>query len=117
MDTLLLDRTTWDLVIDAAGNIAMASNPYSLAQDAASAIRLFQAELWYDVAKGVPYWGSILGQSPPPISLMKAKFETAALTVPGVVQAKCYITSFTVRKIGGQVQVTDTFGKISTAAF
>lgn len=117
MDTLLLDRTKWDLVADAAGNIAMASNPYALAQDAASAIRLFQAELWYNVAKGVPYWTDILGQSPPPISLIKAEFEAAALTVPDVVQAKCFITSFTERTIGGQVQVTDTAGKISTAAF
>lgn len=117
MDTLLLDRTKWDLVIDAKGNIAMASDPYSLAQDAASAIRLFAAELWYNVNKGVPYWGDILGQSPPPISLMKAKFEAAALTVPGVVAAKCFITTFTDRKIGGQVQVTDTLGNISAAAF
>lgn len=117
MDTLLLDRTKWDLVIDASGNIAMASAPYALAQDAASAIKLFLGELWYDVSQGVPYWGEILGQSPPPIALIKAKFEAAAKTVPGVVTAKCFITSFTERTIGGQVQVTDVLGNISTAAF
>lgn len=115
--TLLLDTLTWDLVVDINGNIAKASAPYALAQDAASAIKLFKGELWYNVVPGVPYWQDILGASPPPYSLMKAKFEAAALTVPGVVEAKCIISSFSHRNIGGQVQVTDTFGNISAAAF
>jgi hypothetical protein len=37
----LPDRSTWDLVLGASGNIAEASAPYALAQDAASAIQLF----------------------------------------------------------------------------
>lgn len=117
MDTLLLDRSKWDLVADANQNIAMASAPYSLAQDAASAIRTFIGEVWYDVLKGVPYWTEILGESPPPIALMRAKFVAAAMTVPGVVEAQCFITKFTDREIGGQVQVTDALGRLSTAAF
>lgn len=117
MKTLLLDRTLWDLVLDIDGNIAVADAPYALAQDAASAIRTFQGECWYDTGLGVPYWTQILGQSPPPVSLMKAKFEGAALTVPGVARAKCFITSFTDRRIGGQVQVTDNSGQVTTAAF
>lgn len=115
--TLLLDTRLWDLVVDINGNIAKAAEPYALAQDAASAIKLFQGELWYNTAPGIPYWGEILGSSPPPFSLMKAKFEAAALTVPGVVEAKCVINSFTHRNISGQVQVTDTAGNISAAAF
>ena len=43
MKTLLLRPDTWDLTLDSAGNIAVAENPYALAQDAASAIKLFQA--------------------------------------------------------------------------
>ena len=39
--TLLLDQTEWDLVLDASGNIALASPPYALAQDVASAVRTF----------------------------------------------------------------------------
>lgn len=31
--TLLLDTLAWDLAVDAAGNIAVATEPYSLAQD------------------------------------------------------------------------------------
>ena len=92
--TLLLDTIAWDLCVDANGNIAVASEPYSLAQDAASAIRLFQGELWYDTTQGVPYWGQILGQWPP-VAVMKAAFISAALTVPGVVSAQCFINTVT----------------------
>ena len=65
MNTLLLDRATWDLCLDAAGNIATASEPYALAQDASSAIRLFVSEAWYDTTQGIPYFTNILGQAPP----------------------------------------------------
>lgn len=106
MKTLLLDVGEWDLVLDVFGNIAVATNPYSLAQDASSAARLFQGELWYDTTKGVPYWSSILGVSPPPISLMKAKYIEAAKTVPDVVDARCFISSVADRRVGGQIQVT-----------
>lgn len=116
MHTLLLDTERWDIVLDAAGNIAVATEPYSLAQDAASAIRLFRGEAWYDTAQGVPYFQQILGQYPP-IQVMKKAFETAALTVPGVVSATCYITGLENRQITGQVQVTDAAGTVTAAGF
>ena len=115
MKTLLVDRTSWDLVLDVSGNIAAAENPYSLAQDAASAIKLYYGELWYNTTKGVPY-KQILGQSPN-ISYLKSKFVAAALTVPDVVAAVCFITSVAGRKVTGQVQVTDKSGVITAAAF
>ena len=71
--TLLLDRGLWDLVLDAYGNVAVAAEPYSLAQDAASAIRTFNGEVYYNTTLGVQYFGPILGQRPP-LSLMKADF-------------------------------------------
>jgi hypothetical protein len=114
MDTLLLDRTLWDLCLDSAGNIAVASGAYALAQDAASAIRLFRGELWYDTTGGIPYFPEILGQSPP-VALMKAEFIAAALTVPGVVSADCFITSIVGRTVTGQVQITDAAGNVAVA--
>lgn len=116
MKTILLDTVLWDLVLDVSGNIAAATNPYALAQDAATAIKLFQGELWYDTAKGIPYWTTILGKTPP-LSLLKQQFVNSALTVPGVVSAKCFISTFTQRVISGQVQVTDSNGQTSVAAF
>lgn len=126
MDTLLLDPNTWDLVLDNAGNIALASAlypaapatglAYAQAQDAASAIRLFQGELYYDNAQGVPYWQEILGHLPS-LALMKAKFTEAALTVPGVVSAKCFIATLSSREVTGQVQITNSAGQTAAAGF
>lgn len=116
MKTLLLNPATWDLLVDAAGNIALADEPYALAQDAASAIKLFQGELWFDTTQGVPYFEQIFGR-PPNIPLIKAKFVTAAKTVPGVLAAVVFITAFEDRGIRGQVQVTNSTGVTTAAAF
>jgi hypothetical protein len=125
MKTLLLDQTNWDLVADASRNIAVASDPYSQAQDAASAIRLFSGELYYDTTQGVPYWdrppqtmnkGRILGFAPP-VNYMRSKFITAAMTVPGVTLARCFIASIVSRLVKGQVQITNENGETSAVSF
>jgi hypothetical protein len=114
--TLLLDTVLWDLVLDTSGNIAVASEPYALAQDAASAIRLFQGELYYDTTQGVPYWTQVLGKTPN-ISLMKQLFANAALTVPGVKAARVFINSVSERRVTGQVQITTATGFSLAANF
>lgn len=116
MRTLLLDRSSWDLVVDAAGNIAMASDPYSQAQDAASAIRTFAGEVYYDTTIGVPYWASVLGGSPS-LSLAKAQFVAAVLVVPGVTSAQCFVSSVVGRTLSGQVQVKTSSGQSAVATF
>jgi hypothetical protein len=116
MNTLLLDAARWDLVLDASGNIAMASDPYALAQDVASAVRLFQGEAWFNTATGVPYFQEVLGQNPP-IQLLQSLIEQAALTVPEVVRAAATITSFENRTITGNVQVTTSSGTTIPVSF
>ena len=117
MNTLLLDPVTWDLVLDAQGNIAVASNPYSLAQDAASQIKLFYGELWYQNNIGVTYWQQILGKLPP-VSVIKSQFVTAAELVPEVVAAQCFISEITSQRVVmGQVQILDDSGNIVAASF
>ena len=115
MSTFLLDLITWDLVLDTAGNIAVADDPYATAQDVASALRLFQGELWYDSTQGVPYLQRILGKLPP-VGFLKAQFEAAAMTVPGVAGATAFITGFNNRTLTGQVQVTMTLGATAAIA-
>jgi hypothetical protein len=115
--TLLLDRTPWDLVLDAEGNIAVASEPYSLAQDAASAIKTYRGEVFWDTSVGVPWLTAIFGKNPS-ISQLKGYFVAAALTVPGVASAQCFITAVTRRTVSGQIQVRSAAtGQVSAATF
>lgn len=104
MRTLLLDVSAWDLVLTASGNIAVADNPYSMAQDAASAVRTFRGEVYYDTLLGMPWFQSILGKFPN-AQVIKASAVAQAFTVPGVVNARCFLTNQGNRELGGQIQV------------
>jgi len=117
MDTLLLDAN-WDLTLDRGGHIAVATGAYAQAQDAASEIKLFQGELYYDTTRGIPYWQQILGKLPP-TSLVKAKWEAAALLVPGTVTAQVFLRSFDrrTRVVVGEVQIRNSVGQRSSTAF
>jgi hypothetical protein len=111
--TLLLDNSYWDLVLDANGDIALATAPYAVAQDVASAVKTFLGEVWYNTTLGVPYFQTILGHAPP-LSVFKAAMVAAALTVPGVVSATCVIEAFAARQVTGQVQFVTTTGQVGT---
>ena len=115
-NSLLLDQSAWDLVIDSAGNIAMGSPPYSLSQDVASAVKTFLGEVWYDTTQGIPYFTEILGHLPP-ASLLTGLIENTALTVPGVVTAQCVINSFNNRDVSGQILFTDENDQTGTVNF
>lgn len=122
MNTLLLDIDLWDLVADASGNIAMATEPYSLAQDVASACRTVLAEVWYDTTLGILYLpstnpGAILGRNPP-LPVLQELLVAAALTVPDVVKATAILQAFNfvTRQATGQVQFTDINGNTNTVS-
>lgn len=113
--SLLLDRTTWDLCLDAAGNLAIASEPYRIAQDVACACQVQKGELWYDTTQGLPYQTSILGYNPP-LGFLKQQYVDAALSVPGVASAQCFIASVVDRELTGQVQFATTSGQTGVVA-
>lgn len=114
--TLYLDNAGWDLQIDGQGNIAVATAPYALVLAAANECRTFRGECFYDQTKGIPYLAQILGKSTP-IEYTKAQLVAAALKVPGVVSARAYLTSTSNRKLGGQIQITDSSGTVTAATF
>jgi hypothetical protein len=87
----------------------LATGDYATAQNVACALRLFRGELWYDTSAGVPYLQQILGKNLPP-SLIKAQFVQAALTVPGVATAVCFLETLHNRTLTAQVQVTTVSG-------
>lgn len=115
-NTLLLDQSAWDLVLDVNGNIALASAPYSIAQDVASALRTFLGECWYNTELGLPYWQQILGDYPP-LQFIKQQMVTQALTIPNVSSAEVNFESFTDRILSGQMQIIDTDGATNNVAF
>jgi len=116
MSTLLLTQDTWDLCVDALGNIAMATAPYSYAQDVASACKLFLGELWYNTSKGVPYLEEILGKLPTEDAL-RLYLTEAALSVDGVVKADVIVNSFDGRTITGNIQFVDINGNTANVGF
>lgn len=115
-NTLLLDQTAWDLVLDVNGNIALAGTPYSIAQDVASAVRTFLGECWFNNDLGVPYWQEILGEFPP-LQFVSQQIQEAAFTIPNVISAEVSFTSFSDRVLEGQILITDTDGVTANVAF
>ncbi len=117
--TLLLDRPTWDLVLDAKGNIAVASEPYSLAQDAASAIKTFLGECYWDTTVGVPLLTKVFAGVAPSLALLKSMLVAAAETVPGVASAQVFLSDASPdRGLSGQVQITSAAtGTVTAATF
>ena len=105
-NTLLLDQSAWDLVLDVNGNIALAGTPYSYAQDVASAVRTFLGECWYNTNLGIPYWQQILGQLPP-IGYIEQQISLEALTIPNIISAEASIVNFVNRAIEGVILITD----------
>lgn len=107
-NTLPLNIDTWDLELDAAGNLNLTTPDVSIAQDVASAIRTFLGECWYDTTLGMPYFGTILGKLPPS-SLIISKIQQAALTISGVVTVKVVGLGLTPQRVlAGTVVVTST---------
>jgi hypothetical protein len=115
-NTLLLDQSAWDLVLDSNNNIALAAAPYSVAQDVASATRTFIGECWYNTSLGIPYWQNILGELPP-LQYISQQMIEQAMTIPNVVSAKVSFQSFVDRSLSGQIQIIDTDGAENNVAF
>ena len=109
--SLLLDTVAWDLCLDAKGNIALASDPYAIAQNVSCACRLFLGELYFDTTKGVPYWTDVFGAAYP-LQLLRADLEAAALAVDGVNSAIVYIEAITERALTGQIQLQTEYGTL-----
>lgn len=109
--TQYLDPDSWDLALDASGNIALASEPYATAQSVANACRLWRGEATFSTNRGMPY-DQILGKQPPQQTVAEW-YEAEAESVPTVVSATAVLQFDRVsRELGGQIQCTLTDGTI-----
>ena len=89
-NTIYLNKKTWDLELDGANNIKIATSHYAVSQDVASALRNWRGECPYNVKLGVPY-NHILGKRPSS-SVVKHLFFSEIIHVPDVVPNSVKIT-------------------------
>lgn len=117
MTSLLLDRTTWDLCVTASRDIAMASAPYCVVQDVATAVRTFAGECWYDTSKGIAYFRLVLGVGQSPAAF-RTQVEATARAVSGVSDARCVLTAIGAdRVLSGSILVTLTTEGTTSVSF
>lgn len=113
--TLKLDTATWDLTLDANGNIAIAEAGYSVAQDVANACLVFAGECYYDNTLGIPWKEDVMGARPTP-GYIARKMEGEAKKLPIVDQALATVFfDKNTRKVRGTIRVTDNDGNTSQA--
>ena len=82
-NTIPLHPDTWDIYLDANGNLELTDPDSSIAQDVASSVRTFEGECWYNNTLGMPYFQAIFGKSPPN-SLVVSNIRDQAFTIVGV---------------------------------
>ncbi|WP_126687931.1 hypothetical protein [Escherichia coli] len=113
--TMQLDTSTWDLTLDGNGNLAIAEESYSVAQDVASACLVFSGECYYDNTLGIPWEAEVLGRRPSP-GFIAQKMQAEALKLPVVEDALASVffdkNTLTTR---GTIRVTDINGNIAQA--
>jgi hypothetical protein len=107
--TSLMLTNSWDLSVKGENIAVCDTDQYAMAQDVATACRLFYGENWYNVKIGVKYFEDILGKMPPK-SLISAYYQKAALSVPGVVAVKVFVDSILNRRMRGRILFTDAAG-------
>lgn len=110
ISTLALSNLAWDLTTTpsqskldgTAGHtqdIAVATQGQAVAQDVASAIKLFAGELYYDSTQGVPYLSTLFSESYN-AAMVAALLQNAAVSVPNVLQAVASNVTVTNRVVG-----------------
>ncbi|REF28667.1 hypothetical protein BDD26_3616 [Xenorhabdus cabanillasii] len=110
MRTLFLMPATWDLTLDAAGNLAIASD-HARAQSVANACRVFVNDLYYSQGDGIPYLEEILGKNRYSLAMYRKYLEDAALSVDGVVSATVELSTANDRIVRGRIKFTDIDGR------
>ncbi|NNS07348.1 hypothetical protein [Erwinia sp. JH02] len=113
--TLQLDTSSWDLILDGNGNMAIAESGYSAAQDVASACLVFSGECYFDNTLGIPWKDEVLGTRPTP-GFIARKMESEAKKLPIVDQALASVFfDKDTRQMRGAIRITDTDGNQSQA--
>ena len=116
MKSLYLNPETWDMQLDASGNLKTTEGDYCIAQSVANAQRLFRGEAYFNTHKGIPYFRYIEGHMPPD-SLIMAYLEQAARSVPKVAAARVRLSGFAERAVHGETIITTINGESINGRF
>lgn len=110
-----LDTSTWDLMLDGSGNLAITDGSYSVAQDVASSCLVFAGECYYDNTLGIPWKTDALGKRPTP-GFIQQKMQAEARKLPVVDQALASVFfDKATRTMRGTIRVTDIDGNVAQA--
>lgn len=107
--SIFLYPETWDMVVDSRGNIAVCTDEYEIAQNVASACRLWLGEFMYNRNRGIPYKQSVLGRNTD-ISLLDDWYRTESMTVLGVAECEPYL-DIKDRTLTGYLRITTNSGE------
>lgn len=110
MKTIFLLPTTWDITLDSAGNLAVATEEYQQAQDIASSCRVFYGDDFYNKNDGIPYLESILGKSSYPIALYQRNLHDRSMLVNGIVSVEVQLQRLDNRVLSGSIIFTNENG-------
>ena len=114
--TLKLDTDSWDLTLDAAGNISTATDDYAIAQNVANAVRLFTNDSYFWPGKGIPHYLTSLGADINPV-VVQSRVEDAALAIDGVSEAEAILDDIdSTRVLSGSVYITTEDGETADVA-
>lgn len=112
----LLLTNDWDITLDSAGNLAIADNNYSIAQDVASAVKLFTNDAYFDTQAGIPHFEISLKRNVS-ASVVRARIKEAAENVLGVKSATVDLIEISNNTLRAEILITledDTTAQITS---
>lgn len=97
-------KTTWDIYLNAAGDLFLADQDSSIAQDVASSVKTFEGECWYNNTLGMPYFQAIFGRAPPN-SFVVDNIKKQAFTIDDVVSVNVQGIGLKNRNVSGVIVI------------
>lgn len=105
---------SWDISLDGGGNLAQVSEKLAVAQDVATAVRLFQGEAVYLSERGVPHYTDNLGVKLSQ-AMIRSDITDIALTVPNVTAVSIENEQLSGRTYTADIRITDSLSSADPA--
>ena len=117
--TLALNPKTWDLQVDAEGNLKIHTGGMALAQDCANEIRLWRDDAYFQKDNGIK-WLEVQLARKLDESVLRSVLREACMKVPGVASVRDITIAGIdedTRMLHGEIRITTTEGHDGGIAF